>query len=54
MNNTQTTPIDTMPVNLNAQVQNILLNWATAKGVDYNALVNDLLKKDIELIEVAR
>lgn len=25
-----------------------------AKGVDFSALINDLLKKDIELIEMAR
>lgn len=39
---------------LNAQVQDTLLTWASAKGVDYNTFVNDLLKKTIELIEVAR
>jgi hypothetical protein len=27
---------------------------ANAKGVDFSALVNDLLKKDIELIELGR
>lgn len=24
------------------------------KGIDFSALINDLLKKDIELIEIAR
>lgn len=43
-----------LPVHLEQQVQDTLLSLATAKGVDYNVLINDLLKKDIELIEMAR
>ena len=43
-----------LPVRLEQQVQDTLVNLARAKGVDYNALINDLLKKDIELIEMAR
>ena len=42
------------PVRLEPQVQDTLLNWAAAKGVDYNTFVTDLLKKSIKLIEVAR
>jgi hypothetical protein len=43
-----------LPVELEQQVQDTLVNMAAAKGVDYNVLINDLLKKDIELIEMAR
>ena len=46
-----------LPVYLNQKVQATLATLAalaSAKGVDYNALINDLLKKDIELIEMAR
>lgn len=43
-----------LPVHLEQQVQDTLLSLATAKGVDYNVLINDLLKKDIELIEMAK
>ena len=39
-----------LPVYLDDQVQTL----ANTKGVDLSALVNDLLKKDIELIEMAR
>ena len=35
-------------------IQATLAALASAKGVDFSALINDLLKKDIELIEVAR
>ena len=42
------------PVYLEQQVQAALAALASAKGVDFSALVNDLLKKDIELIEMAR
>jgi hypothetical protein len=35
-------------------VQNYLSERARAKGVDLTHLVNDLLRKDIELIEAAR
>ncbi len=43
-----------LPVYLDNQVQTRLTAIASAKGVDLSALVNDLLKKDIELIEMAR
>jgi hypothetical protein len=43
-----------LPVYLDDQVQSRLAALANAKGVDFSALVNDLLKKDIELIEMAR
>ena len=43
-----------LPVYLEQQVQATLAALASAKGVDFSALVNDLLKKDIELIEMAR
>ena len=43
-----------LPVYLEQQVQATLAVLASAKGVDMSALVNDLLKKDIELIEMAR
>ena len=43
-----------LPVYLDQQVQAQLTALANAKGVDFSALVNDLLKKDIELIELGR
>jgi hypothetical protein len=43
-----------LPVYLDQQVQSTLAALANAKGVDFSALVNDLLKKDIELIEMTR
>ncbi|NBY27751.1 MAG: hypothetical protein EBQ71_12300 [Betaproteobacteria bacterium] len=43
-----------LPVYLDQKVQATLAALANAKGVDFSALVNDLLKKDIELIEMAR
>jgi hypothetical protein len=43
-----------LPVYLDDQVQNRLTALADAKGVDLSVLVNDLLRKDIELIEMAR
>ena len=42
------------PVYLEQQVQRTLAALANAKGVDFSVLINDLLKKDIELIEIAR
>ncbi|MDP2826366.1 MAG: hypothetical protein Q8O52_27220 [Sulfuritalea sp.] len=42
-----------LPVYLDDQVQARLAALADAKGVDFSALVNDLLRKDIELIEMA-
>lgn len=43
-----------LPVYLDDQVQIRLAALASAKGIDFSVLVNDLLKKDIELIEMAR
>jgi hypothetical protein len=42
------------PVRLEPQVLDFLATRAQAKGTTVNALLNDLLKKDIELIEMAR
>jgi hypothetical protein len=42
-----------LPIHLDAQVQNTLASLANAKGVDLSVFVNDLLKKDIELIQMA-
>ena len=41
------------PVYLDKTVQSTLAAMAEAKGVDLSQLVNDLLRKDIELIEAA-
>jgi hypothetical protein len=43
-----------LPVYLDDQIQTRLTALASAKGVELSALVNDLLRKDIELIEMAR
>ena len=43
-----------LPLYLEPQVQAYLSERAQAKGIGYAQLVNDLLKKDIELIEAAR
>lgn len=43
-----------LPIHLEANVQNTLAAIANAKGVDLSAFVNELLKKDIELIQMAR
>ena len=43
-----------LPLYLEAEVQATLISLAKAKGKDYSAFVNDLLKKDIELIQLAR
>jgi len=43
-----------LPVYLDDQVQATLSALATAKGVELSTLVNDLLRKDIELIELGR
>ncbi len=43
-----------LPVYLDDQVQATLAALATAKGVELSTLVNDLLRKDIELIELGR
>lgn len=42
------------PVYLDAQVQAWLAARAQARGIEVEQLVNELLKKDIELIEAAR
>ncbi|MFT3789478.1 MAG: hypothetical protein QM741_00040 [Rudaea sp.] len=42
-----------LPVYLDDPVQTRLTALANAKGVDLSALVNDLLRKDIELIEIS-
>jgi len=41
-------------IHLDVQVQNALASLANAKGVDLSVFVNELLKKDIELIQMAR
>lgn len=43
-----------LPVYLDDQVQSSLAALAIARGVDFSTLVNDLLRKDIELIEMER
>jgi len=43
-----------LPVYLDAEVQNRLARLANAKGIDFSALVNAMLRKDIELIEMAQ
>lgn len=40
-----------LPVYLDERVQGYLSAKAQAKGVDLSALVNDLLKREIELVE---
>ncbi len=42
------------PIHLEADVLKYLSARAEARGVSLNELVNELLKKDIELIEAAR
>ena len=43
-----------LPVYLDARVRDYLTARAKAKGVEVNDLVNELLKRDIELIEAAK
>lgn len=43
-----------LPVYLDDQVQATLAKLAQAKGIALSTLVNDLLRKDIELIEIGR
>jgi hypothetical protein len=43
-----------LPVYLDPEVQARLGQLADAKGVEISRLVNDLLRKDIELIELGR
>lgn len=42
------------PIHLETSVQNTLVALANAKGVDFSTFVNELLKKDIELIQMSR
>ena len=42
------------PVHLDADVLKYLIARAEARGVSLNMLVNELLKKDIELIEAVK
>jgi len=42
-----------LPVYLDAEVEAYLSARAKARGVDVGQLVNELLRKDIELIEAA-
>ena len=43
-----------LPVYLDAAVQDYLTERAKVRGIEVAQLVNELLKKDIELIEAAR
>ncbi len=43
-----------LPIYLEAEVLDYLSLKAKAKGVELSQMVNDLLKKDIDLIEVIR
>ena len=43
-----------MPIYLDDATQSYLTDRALAKGIDMTVLVNQLLKKDIELIDAAR
>ena len=42
-----------LPAYLDKQVQTTLIALADAKGLDISVLVNAMLKKDIELIQLA-
>ncbi len=41
------------PVYLEADLQHRLVRIANAKGFDFSAFINALLRKDIEIIETA-
>ena len=43
-----------LPVYLNHEVQSYLAKRAAERGVELSVLVNDLLRKDIELIEAGK
>ena len=43
-----------LPVYLDSEVQNYLRERAHSKGVELNQLVNELLRKDIDIIESVR
>lgn len=43
-----------LPVYLDSEVQARLASLARSKGVELSVLVNELLRKDIELIEITK
>ena len=43
-----------LPIYLDEEVQSYLAAKAESKGVDLSALVNELLRKEIEIIETVR
>ena len=43
-----------LPVYLDEQVQTYLSEKAVAKGIDLSDLVNDLLRREIEIIEAVK
>jgi hypothetical protein len=43
-----------LPLYLDDDVQAALISLASAKGKDYSVFVNDLLKIDIEIIQLAQ
>jgi hypothetical protein len=43
-----------LPIYLDDQVQATLAALASAKGIELSTLVNDLLRKDIELIQIGQ
>jgi hypothetical protein len=43
-----------LPVYLDADVQAYLIDLATRKGVPLSELANDLLKKEIAILEIAK
>ena len=43
-----------LPVYLDSEVQNYLRERAQSKGIELNQLVNELLRKDIDMIESVR
>ena len=43
-----------LPVYLDDDVLNYLTERAASKGIEVNQLINDMLKKDIDLIETAK
>jgi len=43
-----------LPVYLETEVQTRLAKLANDKGIDFSTLVNAMLRKDIELIEMAK
>lgn len=43
-----------LPVYLDSEVQKYLTERARSKGIELNQLVNELLRKDIDMIESVR